>query len=834
MSSELITVSDLVYQVGMDISNKNSVQVGTKTVEYIRQHAPKNLVEYIDVFHNNLEEGIRNFIRDNVAVLDHFIKDNKVTSMSWMPANTFRVNYLTKLISKHEEGIYIESIEQCWLRVACFYRKHEGVEQVLKCYKHLLDGHYTPPSPVIYNGGKTKGTTTSCFLFKLDDTKESILETIHLVSHLSMSGGGIGVDLSALRDSDFGDEGKSSGPAAWGKVIDGTTCNISQNSRRSAVSTLYMSWYNLTINDFVMRAALVDADHGRTYFTSKTAIWISYLFLRRVYDNAEITLFDSKYAAKLDDLYGDEFNKAYTELEKDETIPSQYRLKINAYDLWMKIARYRSFSGTPFVLNFDAGSIKSNHSMIESTQRVSSNLCTEMFMRIPKIRQPDGTVKRSVAVCNLSSLNLEMYPIKPYNGNLLECFNFELLGECTRDLVVNINNAIDNNSKKEKLPLFTSIIKDPIGTTNLLDKALGVGVMGFIEMIYTLDLDINSEEVTYINKVVFACIYWNCIVQSVQLAVNKGKHLSFGQTPLSRGLFDFDLWNKEAEYIKNSKYLYPNGPDNFAIDTEEIKPIQPVEWGCETLTFIDKKGKIVTSEATWENLSFAVIKYGAHNSLFTTIMPTATSSQIRDTYESVELPQSNLYMRTTSAGNFIILNRHLESDLREMNLWSDEVLEFIKDNNGSVKGLTQFLSTNNNLTGEQINRLQFLERKYISAFEIKQSRLIELMKDRSVYLSHGASFSSYFPEAKMNNEAAFLTKSGLSRLKTLGYYSRLAESVIKNSNSKSDNVEESFNSSFSNNSESVEPDSVEDNINNKPKSKIGFVCTDDVCTSCSS
>lgn len=802
--SHPLELHDIINMTKNSVTNRDLNIAASHLVDYIRSHSPKNVLEYNNKYKDTVTDKFINFTNSNAEVIDQHILEHPVGQLSWISVNTFYNMYLTK----YDNDVMMESIEQCWIRIACHLYSDDGIDAVLECYNEMIAEYYTPPSPIIFNASKRRSSSISCYLIDIPDTFDGIVEALLVMCQLSANGGGIGLSVAALRNSAIGGEGISKGPSAWAKMYDSTIEHISQGGKRKGAITIFNNWYSFDIQRFVESSVVSNGDHTKTLYSAKTAVWVSWLLLRRIQDDADITLFCAKYTTGIDSLYGYNFDRAYTALESDDSIPSKYKKVIKARALYQQIIRCRTSSGTPFVLNFDCASFKSNH---RYNGRILSNLCVEMFMRIHKfMMMVNGKMKEktSVAVCNLTSINLASIVIGKINSTntYLNVIDFELLSKTTRKVVRNINKAIDATDRDPLEGLvLNSIIKNPVLTINDMYRSIAVGVMGFADMLYLLDISFESEETRLINKVVFACIYWNCVYESMLMAMEDGPYPTFAESPLAQGKFDFDLWNDEAEAIVNNKYIMgEDGTNDLGINVEKIVPIDPSEWGTTEFCVGDK-----TFPATWSKLRYLVIKHGTRNSLFTAEMPTASSSQSRNCFESVEAPQSNLFSRTTLKGTYVVLNKHLENDLREICVWGDYVVEFLKNSNGEIAGLTNAVLKHHNLTGDEFARVKYIEFKYKTAWEIKQRLMIKLMEERSCYISHGASFSSFFKEPSIVKESAFIMESFCARQKTIGYYTRTGGS-----------------------GRSKTIDNVESSSIVKKERKI--VCTDEVCISCSS
>tara|TARA_Y100000741_G_scaffold362077_1_gene347191 strand:- start:77 stop:1339 length:1263 start_codon:yes stop_codon:yes gene_type:complete len=312
----------------------------------------------------------------------------------------------------------------------------------------------------------------------------------------------------------------------------------------------------------------------------------------------------------LADRWGQEFEEMYKLYESQ----GKFRKQVKAKILWEKIINTQIETGSPYILYKDTVNRKSNqkhYGMIKS-----SNLCTEIV---------EYSDSKETAVCNLASLCLPMYIT---NGQ----FNFDLLGEKTQELVVNLNNIIDINHYPTPESRYS----------NNLHRPIGIGVQGLADVYMILKMPYESDSAKDLNKKIFECIYYNSLVMSNKLAIKCGQYKTFQGSPSSQGILQFDMWN--------------------------ITP-----------TFYSKN--------EWDTLKESIKKVGLRNSLLVAPMPTASTAQIMGNNESFEPYTSNLYTRAVLSGNYIIVNQHLINELRNRDLFSKELIEKIMLNKGSIQSL---------------------------------------------------------------------------------------------------------------------------------------------------
>jgi len=382
----------------------------------------------------------------------------------------------------------------------------------------------------------------------------------------------------------------------------------------------------------------------------------------------------------LSDTHSKEFEKLYTKYEKE----GKGRKTIKAQDLWFKILESQIETGTPYMLYKDAANAKSNQQNLGVIK--SSNLCTEII---------EYTAPDEVAVCNLASLALPKYV------NDDGTFNFEKLFEVTYQATINLNRIIDEN--------FYPV--EEAKNSNLRHRPIGLGVQGLADTFIMMRLPFESEEAKALNREVFETIYFASMTASKDLAKEDGAYESYAGSPVSKGIFQFDMWN--------------------------VKPTQRWEWDL---------------------LKDEVKKYGVRNSLLLAPMPTASTAQILGNNECFEPYTSNIYTRRVLSGEFIIVNKHLLKDLVKEGLWDKTMRQKIMAANGSVQNIED--------VPENLKQL------YKTAWEISQKSIIEQAADRGAYICQSQSLNIFMENANFGKLTSMHFYGWEKGLKTGMYYLR--------------------------------------------------------------
>src|SRR5687767_13590273 len=452
---------------------------------------------------------------------------------------------------------------------------------------------------------------SSCFLLQMkQDSIEGIYDTLKQCARISQSAGGIGLSIHNIRATGSyikGTGGTSNGIIPMLRVFNDTARYVDQGGgKRKGAFAVYIEPWHADIMEFLE----LKKNHGKEEQRARDlfyALWICDLFMERVKNNENWSLFCPNEAPGLCDTYGGEFEALYHKYEKEGLA----RKVVRAQDIWSAIIESQIETGTPYMLYKDAANRKSNQKNLGTIK--SSNLCTEIM----EYTSPD-----EVAVCNLASLALPRFVI---DGK----FDHDKLYEVTYQVTKNLNKIIDNNY----YPV------DEARNSNVRHRPIGLGVQGLADAFILLRLPFESEQSKTLNKEIFETIYFAAMTASKDLAKQDGYYESFPGSPVSKGIFQFDMWGVEPT----------------------------LRWD-------------------WYTLKAEVIKYGVRNSLLLAPMPTASTSQILGNNECFEPYTSNIYVRRVLSGEFIIVNKHLLKDLVQLGLWNDTMKNKIIAANGSKIG----------------------------------------------------------------------------------------------------------------------------------------------------
>ena len=652
----------------------------------------------LGVIQDSLIEKIESYGADKVdAIIDHS-KDSIFDYFAW---RTLQEMYLCK----NPKGKAIERPQHLYMRVAIWVT--ETFEEAVDYYKSLSNQLVSKATPIMINSGTKNPQLASCVLHYNDgDSREGLLGTLNDISRYSADAAGIGLCMSNIRSK--WSRIKTSGGYAGGllkylKIVNESLRFFNQQGRRPGSAAIYIEPWHKDIYDFLE----IKKNTGKEELRARdifTALWIPDNFMRAVDSDSSYYLFcpnDIKDAGlkALQDCYGEEFEEVY-----NKAVELGLGEEVKARELMLKIIESQIETGSPYMAFKDNANYKTNHQNIGVIKQ--ANLCIEVFQYTDEI---------TTAICTLSSMILKNF-IK--GGK----FDFNLLYNEVRKVTRALNKVIDINAY--------STAQGKKG--GLEQRAIAIGVQGFADLVYLLDLLFTGEEARKLNKEIAETIYFAAITESKEL-VKSGKYSKypfFEGSPMSKGIFQFDMWGLDEGQL--------------------------------------------SSRWDWKQLKEEVKEYGICNSLFVAYMPTASSAKITGSYESFEPMDSNLFNRRVIGGEFLITNKYLISDLEELGIWNESLKNEIVINNGSIQEIdfTKYLNKEAKGYEKAVERIEYLLEKYKTVWEISQKSLIQMSAERAPFIDQSQSLNIYMDKptvSKLFSSHMFSWKSGL---KTGMYYLR--------------------------------------------------------------
>ena len=532
-------------------------------------------------------------------------------------------------IRDHEQGKRVlETPQMFWLRIALGTALKEKPEDVVvwtrKFYEIMARFQYMPSTPTLFHSGTPKPQLSSCYLNTVPDSLEGIFKNYADNAQLSKWSGGLGTDWSYLRGTGAFIKGtgvESQGVIPFLKIANDVTIAINRSGRRRGAACVYLEAWHYDFLDFLELRKNTGDERRRTH-DMDTANWIPDLFMKRVREGGEWTLFSPDETPDLHDLYGAAFEKAYIAYEKKADKGEMALVKrLPALDVWKKMLAMLFETGHPWITFKDPCNIRSPQDHVGVVH--SSNLCTEITL---------NTSFDETAVCNLGSLNLGAF-VK--NGTL----DRELVGDVVSTAMRMLDNVIDINFYPT----------EDAKRSNMRHRPVGLGIRGYQDALYLLGIDFATEAAVHFADESMEVVAYHTILASSILAKERGAYETYRGSKWDRGIFPqdtLDLLEKER---------------GVAI---------PVPRG----------GKL-----DWAPVRAHVKAHGMRNSNTMAIAPTATTANIAGCVPSIEPIYKNLFVKANQAGDFVVINKYLVAELKEAGLWNDEMVKQIKYHDGSIQ-----------------------------------------------------------------------------------------------------------------------------------------------------
>ena len=609
----------------------------------------------------------------------------------------------------HLDGRRIETPQYFWMRVAMGLAINEGdqkEDRAIEFYSVLSSFYFTSSTPTLFNAGTLHPQLSSCYLSTIMDNLDHIFKVIADDAKLSKWAGGLGNDWTNVRATGAyikGTNGKSQGVIPFLKVANDTAVAVNQGGKRKGAMCAYLETWHLDIEDFLELRKNTGDERRRTH-DMNTANWIPDLFMKRVIEKKEWTLFNPAETPDLHDLYGLAFEKRYHYYETmaDRGKLSQYK-RVDAVSLWRKMLSMLYETGHPWITFKDPSNIRSPQSHTGVIH--SSNLCTEILL---------NTNKDETAVCNLGSVNLASH----VTGKGL---NEKLLARTVRTAMRMLDNVIDINFYP------TPEAKN----ANVRHRPVGLGLMGFQDALYKLNISYASEEAIEFADNSMEMVSYYAILASTELAKERGVYGSYAGSKWSKGYLPIDT----LKLLEKERQKY--------ID-------------------IDHSNKM-----DWRVVRESVEKYGMRNSNTMAIAPTATISNITGVTQSIEPAYKNLFVKSNLSGEFTVVNHYLVQDLKNLHLWDDEMIDDLKYYDGSIQDILRIPDS--------------LKLKYLTAFEIDQKWLIECASRRQKWIDMGQSLNLYLAEPNGKVLSEIYKSAWRKGLKTTYYLRSLAATQVEKS-----------------------------------------------------
>ena len=635
-----------------------------------------------------ISDEVYEFVMENKEVIDGAIDMKRDLDFDYFGFKTLERSYLLKIGNR-----IVERPQYMYMRVAVGICKGD-VEMALRIYDDLSQHFYTHATPTLFNAGTRRAQMSSCFLIgnKGDDI-DGLFDTIKDVAKISKWAGGIGLHVHDVRAKGSyikGTGGESDGLIPMMKTYNEVARWINQGGKRKGSFAIYLEPWHSDVFDFID----LRKNHGKEEMRARDlflAMWTPDLFMKRVEEDGDWSLFSPDEAPGLSDTYDSPEDKAFTRLYEQYEQDGKARKVVKARKLMDAILTAQIETGTPYMLYKDPANYKSNQKNLGTIK--SSNLCTEIIEYSSPTEQ---------AVCNLASIALPKYII---DGE----FNHQLLYEYTYQVVKNLNNVIDLNFYPT----------EETKRSNFRHRPVGLGIQGLADVFCMLGLPFESEDADKLQTEIFETIYFAALTSSKDLSKIFGPYESIVGSPIEKGIFQYQVW--------------------------------------------DKTDKDLSGRWDWKSLRKEVVNYGVRNSLLVAPMPTASTAQILGNNEAFEPFTTNLYLRRTLGGEFVVINKHLVNDLLKIGMWSDSIKNKLIFENGSVQNIPEIPTE--------------LKETYKTVWEMSQKRILQMAANRSVFIDQSQSLNLFIDNVTKPKLLAAHIYGWKLGLKTGMYYLRTRAAV---------------------------------------------------------
>ena len=588
------------------------------------------------------------------------IDSNKDKKFLYLGTQILQDRYLLR--DRSDDMNVFELPQWFWMRVAMglALKEEDKNTRAIEFYHVLSNMDLVSSTPTLFNSGTLHSQMSSCYLNIAEDSLDGIFKLYSDNAQLSKWAGGIGTDWSYIRATGSrikGTNGQSQGVIPFIKIFNDVALAVNQGGKRKGAMCAYMEVWHSDFEQF-LELKKNTGDERRRAHDINTAAWIPDLFMKRVKADEDWTFFCPSEAPELHDLVGKAFEEKYVEYERKYAGKAK---KMKAQQVWRKLLTMLYETGHPWITFKDTCNIRSPQDHVGVVH--SSNLCTEITL---------NTSKDETAVCNLASINLAHMIT---NGRLDEA----KIKATVQTGIRMLDNVIDNNyypTKEAEL-------------ANLRHRAVGLGLMGFQDALYKLNLNYESEDCMVFADRSMEMVSYYTILASSQLAKERGSYETFKGSKWDRGLLPVDT-----------------------LDLLESERGQKVT---------------INRDRTldWSKVRESIRENGMRNSNTMAIAPTATIANISGVYPCTEPAYKNMYMKENLSGNFIVMNRYLIDDLEKLNMWNEETLKKLKLHNGSIQAIVGIPDQ--------------LKAKYKETFEIDMQWIIKASSLRGKWIDQSAS-----------------------------------------------------------------------------------------------
>ena len=553
--------------------------------------------------------------------LGHALKPENDFNFTYLGLQTLYDRYFI-----HQDGTRFELPQAFYMRVAMGLAINEidRETRAIEFYNLLSSFDFMSSTPTLFNSGTLRPQLSSCYLTTVPDDLSGIYNAMRDNALLSKYAGGLGNDWTRVRGLGShikGTNGKSQGVVPFLKVANDTAVAVNQGGKRKGAVCAYLETWHIDIEEFLDMRKNTGDDRRRTH-DMNTANWIPDLFMKRVAEDGDWTLFSPEEVSDLHDLIGLDFEAAYTAYEaKAERGEIRNFKTMPANDLWRKMLGMLFETGHPWVTFKDPCNLRSPQRHVGVVH--SSNLCTEITL---------NTSNDEIAVCNLGSVNLPQHIV---DGKL----DLEKVKRTVTTAMRMLDNVIEYN--------YYSVPQ--ARNSNLKHRPVGLGIMGFQDALYKMRLPYSSEEAVNFADTSMEAVSYYTIEASSDLAIERGTYSSYQGSLWSKGIMPVD----SIKLLKEARGQYLQQDESQTLD--------------------------------WDSLRNKIKEQGMRNSNTMAIAPTATISNICGVSQSIEPTYQNLFVKSNLSGEFTVINPYMVDDLKALNLWDEVMINDLKYYDGSLQ-----------------------------------------------------------------------------------------------------------------------------------------------------
>lgn len=602
----------------------------------------------------------------------------------------------------------LETPQSFWMRVAMGLAINEEhpEKKAMEFYEMTSTLRFVPSTPTLFHSGTPHPQLSSCYLTTIDDSLDHIFKCVGDNAQLSKWSGGIANDWTNLRSMGSLIKGtgvESQGVVPFLKIANDTTVAINRSGRRRGATCAYLEVWHYDYLDFLELRKNTGDERRRTH-DMNTASWIPDLFMKRIQEDSHWTLFSPDEVPDLHHLYGKNFEKRYEYYERlAEQGKIRLHSKIRAKDLWKRMIMMLFETGHPWMTFKDPCNLRSPQDHVGVVH--SSNLCTEITL---------NTSFDETAVCNLGSINFTKHIT---NGQ----FDVEKVKETVEVAMRMLDNVVDINFYP------TTEARN----SNLKHRPVGLGIMGFQDALYLMDIAFDSAEAVEFADYSMEVVSYHAILTSSLLAKERGTYQSYRGSKWDRGIFPVDT-----------------------LDILEEERGQKID--------VDRKARL-----DWTPVRESVKEYGMRNSNTMACAPTATIANISGSYPTIEPIYKNAYVKSNMSGEFTVINHYLIEDLKKLGLWNETMMEKIKAHDGNISNISAIPAEVRN--------------KYKEVFDIEPEWLIRTAAHRGKWIDQSQSLNLFIKGTSGKKIADAYMLAWQMGLKTTYYLRSLGASAIEKS-----------------------------------------------------